>query len=135
MYNDSCEDGRTRWLTPVVAVLVVAAAIAGWWLYDRSPPGPTTRSPTQNLAIVRDHSERESSRRLAADALQHAPASVVPGLILELQQGDVLGRQLAALCLGRLGAKAEGAASALTAALNDAEPRVREQAAAALGQI
>ncbi|HJT33111.1 MAG TPA: HEAT repeat domain-containing protein, partial [Pirellulales bacterium] len=136
MYDeDTFDRGWTRWITPAAACLVAVAAITVWWFYNSSPPGPSTRTPAQNLAILRDPAKSESARRLAADALQHAPASVVPELIAELEEGDDVGRMLAALCLGRLGAKAQSAADALTAALDDADPRVRQQAVDAMGKI
>ncbi|HJT33112.1 MAG TPA: HEAT repeat domain-containing protein [Pirellulales bacterium] len=133
--EDTIDRGWARWFTPAAAVMIGVAAITFGWSYNRAPLGPATRGPVQNARILRDPAQSDTTRRLAADALEHAPTSIVPELVAELQQGDALGRTLAALCLGRLGTKAQGAADALTAALDDADPRVRQQAFAALIKI
>lgn len=107
-------------------------AAAAWWYATRERPV----TAQQRLATVRNPIEREAARRIAADNLQHADASIVPELMRELATGDVLGRELAALALGRLKLKAEPALEALAQAAHDAEAAaVRRQAVIALGRI
>lgn len=136
MYDEVSSVARwARWIGRSAVAVIVSGAIA-WWFYLNWPQrGPWSKSPRQNLAVLRDLSRRENERRLAGDALEHADASIVPDLIAELEQGDALGRELAALALGRLGAKASASIEPLVATLDDAEPAVRVQAALAVGRI
>jgi HEAT repeat protein len=113
-------------------VLVVAAV---WLLINRERFWPPPITAKQRLAVLRDPAQSHSARRIAADNLQHAEASVVPELIQELQHGDSLGREVAALALGRLGTKAGEAGDALTSAVHDPDVNVRRQATIALGRI
>ncbi|HEX5446236.1 MAG TPA: HEAT repeat domain-containing protein, partial [Pirellulales bacterium] len=136
MYDeDSFAAQWFRWLVRSLLAAGAVAAIGGWYYLNRPQQGPWSKTVQQNLAIVRDHSRRESERRLANDALEHAGASIVPDLTEELTQGDALGRELAALALGRLRSKASAAVEPLTLALTDRESAVRERAAVALGQV
>jgi HEAT repeat protein len=82
-----------------------------------------------------DRTKPVSARRIAAEKLQHADASIVPGLIEELRGGDDLGRELAALALGRMGTKARDAVEVLAEATHDRTADVRRQAAISLGRI
>ncbi|HEX7379341.1 MAG TPA: HEAT repeat domain-containing protein, partial [Pirellulales bacterium] len=109
----------------------VILAAAAWWFAHRERP-VTAR---ERLAVVRDLAAHENRRRVAADNLQHADASMVPELIEELCNGDRVGRELAALALGRLGKKADAAIEPLARAAGDAEAAVRCQAIIALGRI
>ena len=59
----------------------------------------------------------------------------MPALVEELQYGDALGRELAALALGRLGTYADDAVEVLLTANQDLEVNVRRQAVIALGHI
>lgn len=109
----------------------VILAAAAWWFAHRERP-VTAR---ERLAVVRDTAAHENRRRIAADYLQHADASIVPELVEELRNGDRVGRELAALALGRLGEKADAAIEPLARAAGDPEAAVRRQAIVALGRI
>lgn len=136
MYDEDSSLVRwARWFARLSAITVVVTVIAGWYYLNRPQRGPWSRPAEQNMAILRDRSLRETERRVAGDALEHAGAAIVPDLILELRQGDALGRELAATALARLGSKASPAAEPLIAALNDPEPAVRERAAVAVGRV
>lgn len=136
MYDEDSTAARwARWIGRTAVAMAVTGAIA-WWFYPNRPrQGPWSNTPRQNLAVLRDRARRESERRVAADALEHADGSIAAELIAELEQGDALGRELAAIALGRLEGKASGAIEPLTVALNDAKPAVRMQAASAFGRV
>jgi HEAT repeat protein len=130
MYDDWEE---RRWSRRVVKGFVWLAIFtaAACWCY-RHEPRVTAR---QRVAIVRDAAQSVGARRVAADQLERADASIVPELIEELRSGDVLGRELAALALGRLRSKAANAVEPLLQAANDDQTSVRKQAVIALGRI
>lgn len=131
MYEDDFE--KRKWPRRVLKLCVWLSlfAAAGWW-YDHREKPVTAR---QRLAIVRDTRQPATARRIAADQLEHDDAAIVPQLMSELRSGDVLGRELAALALGRLRTKAAGAVEALVEATNDDAAAVRLQATIALGRI
>ncbi|HEX7450063.1 MAG TPA: HEAT repeat domain-containing protein [Pirellulales bacterium] len=136
MYDEDSTAARwARWIGRTALAMAVTGAIAWWFYLNRPRQGPWSNTPRQNLAVLRDRTRRESERRVAGDALEHADGSIAAELIAELEQGDPLGRELAAISLGRLGGKASGAIEPLTVALNDAVPAVRMQAALALGRV
>lgn len=132
------EPDQRHWLQRLVQVAVaLAIALVVVWLFVNrqrfSPKKPLT--PHEQVTTLRDHSQRPSARRFAADALENADASVVPDLIVELKGGDDLGREFAALALGRLGDRAGLATDALKDAVNDPVVHVRLQVTVALGRI
>jgi len=127
-----------RWIMRLVKLAAVAGAVllAGWWLTQMRPPRvPPKAPPAQQIAVVRNRSEKALARRVAAEGLEDADASIVDQLTAELSAGDAVGRELAALALGRLDVQDDGAVDALIAALDDPEIEVRQQAALALRRI
>jgi HEAT repeat protein len=136
MFDEEAVAGR--WVLRLLKLAVVAGAaiLAGWWLMQlRGSRGPTKRSPAQQIAVVRNRSEKPLARRIAAERLEDADASIVNQLTGELSSGDAVGRELAAFALGRLEVQDDGAVDALIAALDDPEQTVRRQAAVALGRL
>lgn len=133
---DGEERGASRWVVRLVKVAVVAIAtiLVVWYaLQFRTPRRPPVKSPNQQLAILRNREEKAFARRIAADALTEADGTVVDELMAELSAGDAVGRELAALALGRLGAESD--VDALIAALDDPEAAVHEQAAKSLFEL
>jgi HEAT repeat protein len=127
-----------RWILRSLKLTVAAGAVllAGWWAMQlRGSRGPTKKSPAQQVAVVRNHSEKAFARRVAAEALEGADASIAGQLTAELSTGDPVGREVAALALGRLRAQADGAVDALIAALDGPELAVRQEATIALRRI
>ena len=120
-----------RWPTLVVRCSVCLAIVASgvWWFVKRERPVMAQ----QPLALLRDPTARPTARRLAAETLQRADISFVSELVQELREGDTLGRELAALVLGRPECKARTVLEALVQATNDGETCVRRQAVIALG--
>lgn len=108
---------------------ILAAAV--WWFVHRERPS-TAR---QRLAVLCDPTAHANRRRIAADNLQGADVSLVPPLLDELRDGDSVGRELAALALGRQGETADAAIEPLVWAASDREASVRRQAVIALGRI
>ncbi len=101
-----------RWILRSVKLAVATGAVllAGWWAMQlRGSRGPKKKSPAQQIAVVRNHSEKPLARRIAAEALEEADASIANPLAKELSSGDAVGRQLAAFALGRLDGEGPGA--------------------------
>lgn len=133
---DGEERGASRWVVRLVKVSVVAIAtiLVVWYaLQFRTPRRPPVKSPNQQLAILRNRGEKALRRRIASDALIEVNAAVVGELTAELSAGDAVGRELAALALGRLGAESD--VDTLIAALGDPEAAVHEQAAKSLFEL
>ena len=125
-----------RWVARLVKFSVVAAAtilIAWYALQFRPARRPPAKSPSEQLAMLRDRKAKAFARRIAADALTEAEGAVVSELTAELSAGDAVGRESAALALGRLGA--EETVDGLIAALDDPELAVRDQAAHSLFEL
>ena len=136
MFDEEAVGGR--WIARLVKLSVVAAAIAtlGWWAIQLlGSRTPNSKSPSQQVAILRDEGEKPIPRRVAAESLSGADASIVDELAEELASGDPVGRELAAFALARMEGRAAGAADELLAALGDSELGVRRQAAIALGRV
>ena len=129
------ESAAKRWGVRLVKVSVVAGAatIVVWYaLQFRPPHRPPTKSPTAQLAILRNGTGKAFARRIAAEAIEEADATVIDELKTELSKGDDVGREMAAIALGRVGNEADGALDALIAALDDPRREVRHQAAISL---
>lgn len=132
---DGRERGISRWVVLLVrlAVCAFACTIIVWYsLQFRQPAQPPTQSPAQQVALLRNRDEKALRRRIAADSIQKADATVIRQLTAELSGGDAVGRELAALVLGRSDAQDEVAVDALIAALDDSAAPVHDQAANSL---
>ena len=127
-----------RWVVRLLklGIFALAATIVGWYAMQfRAARPAATKSPAQQVAIVRDGAAKAIARQIAAEAIDVADPSVVCELTAELSAGDAVGRELAAQTLGRLGAEGASAIDSLIAALADPEMKVRQQAAIALGRL
>ena len=121
-----------RWIMRLVKLAAVAGAVllAGWWLTQMRPPRvPPKPPPAQQVAVMRNRSENALARRVAAEGLEDADAAIVDQLPAELSSADAVGREVAAIALGRLDVQDAGAVNALIAALDGPEIEVRQQAA------
>lgn len=128
---DGRKRGASSWgvLLVKLAVCALACTIVVWYaLQFRQPPRPPTQSAAQHVALLRNRDEKAVRRRIAADSIQKADAAVVQQLTAELLAGDAVGRELAALALGRLDDQDEVVVDALIAALDDSEAPVHDQA-------
>jgi 23S rRNA G2445 N2-methylase RlmL len=85
--------------------------------------------------IARLDSDDPAATRQAGDDLLKIGEPAAPELARALQRGGVEARKAAAFLLGRLGAGRTDARTALQEALRDEEPKVRKNAAVALGRI
>lgn len=127
-----------RWTIRLVRLSVAAAAatLLGWWALQLfAARGSGTKSPKQQVAVLRDRAEKAFARRVAAESLKPADASIAGELTAELATGDAVGREMAALALGHSSNEPAAAIDALISALKDASVPVRRQAAIALGRI
>lgn len=119
-----------------LSVAAAAAALIGWWGFQVfTARGSGTKSAKQQVAVLRNRAEKAFARRVAAEALEQADISIAGELTAELAVGDAVGREMAALVLGRLSDQPAVAIEALIAALQDPSQPVRRQAAIALGRI
>ncbi len=98
--------------------------------------GTVTRSEASLEGLVKALGDPDESVRLeAGDALVAIGKPAVKPLIEALDSADVVVRRHAVLTLGKMGYFANQAIGPLEARLNDADPQVRELAAAALQLI
>jgi HEAT repeat protein len=84
---------------------------------------------------VRQLSSAGRPGEIAVQTFTMIGAAAVPVLIDELSSGNRIARENAARALGRIGTGAQASIPALTGALQDNHPWVREQAASALTKI
>ncbi|HUY91817.1 MAG TPA: HEAT repeat domain-containing protein [Pirellulales bacterium] len=132
------ESVANRWTVRLVrlSVAAVATIIVGWWAFQLlGSRGSGAKSLDQQVAVLRNHEEKAFARRVAAEALEQADVSIADDLTAELTGGDAVGRELAAVALGRLRTEPADAIDGLIAALDDPQQAVRRQAAIALGRI
>lgn len=136
---DDQDFGDRPWPTRVVpwSICFAIIAVAVWWFLNRERPV----TAQLRLAVLRDPTARDFTRRLAAENLGHSDAAVVPELVQELREGDNLGRELAALVLERFIARGciatlpDHAVMALRDGAHDRADSVREWAFAALRRL
>jgi HEAT repeat protein len=98
------------------------------WVSDPAVRG-VMAAPARQLSAAGRHGE------IAVQMFTMIGAAAVPVLIDELSSGNRIARENAARALGRIGTGAQASIPALTRALQDNHPWVREEAASALSEI
>jgi HEAT repeat protein len=142
---------RIALLALVLLIALPAAAqdrrtLAGWQRELRDPSADVRARAARALTAFDRHAVPSlvgalgdgdyAVRTSAAEALvKIGPGTVVPGVIEALQHTEPRVRANAAVVLGSFGPAAMPAVPALTRALKDANPRVRELAGEALNRI
>jgi hypothetical protein len=136
------------------AILVLLAAVPPYTIISQFNPGEIKdtrgqhskyiipRQETQEPSIPVDSpkSSRETGQETAASpGQQEEPGDEIPFdvalHIRELKNEDSLIRRISAAALGKIGSRASAAIPALTEALQDKDPAVRQAAAGALKQV
>lgn len=139
MNNDNVIHGQASpWFRRGVWAAFALVGVAGVLVYCARPSN-RTKTPAELMRVMQDPAATSVDRHLAAAALGKtegaAVAQVVPPLIAALQTGDDHVRFLAAVALERLAAAAPDAKPALLQATADLDPKVRQLAARAVGQM
>lgn len=139
MNDDNVIDGQASpWFRRGVWAAIALVGVAGVLVFCARPSN-RTKTAAELMRVMQDPAATSVDRHLASAALGKtdgaAIAQVVPPLIAALQTGDDQVRFFAAMALERLAAEAPDAKPALLQATADLDPKVRQVAVRAVGQM